>query len=74
MKGIKGNEERSRVVRVKISVTVDEELVRWMEELIKRGLFRNKSHAVEIALKRMKRNGVRRVMEELIEGERRDRR
>jgi len=74
MKGIKGSGERSRVVRVKISVTVDEELVRWMEELINRGLFRNRSHAVEIALRRMKRNGVRRVMEELIEGERRDRR
>ena len=37
-------------MKQKISVTIDENTVKLLEEIIKSGLFRNKSHAVEFSL------------------------
>lgn len=59
--------ERLRVVRVKVSVTVDEKIVQWMDDLIRLGLFRNRSHFVEEALKHMKREGIKRFLMEKLE-------
>ena len=38
------------MVRVKVSATIDRELVRWLDEQIKTKRFRNRSHAIEWAL------------------------
>jgi len=59
--------ERLHVVRVKVSVTIDEKIVQWMDDLIKRGLFRNRSHIVEEALKHIKREGIKRFLLEKFE-------
>lgn len=37
-----------------MSVTIDIELIHWIEEQIKKQKFRNKSHAVEYALLKLK--------------------
>jgi len=59
--------ERLRVVRAKVSVTIDEKIVEWMDDLIRRGLFRNRSHVVEEALKHMKKEGIKRILMEKLE-------
>lgn len=38
------------MVRVKVSATIDRELVRWLDEQIETKRFRNRSHAIEWAL------------------------
>jgi len=38
------------LVRAKISVTIDREFVRWIDEQIETRRFRNRSHAIEWAL------------------------
>jgi len=40
-------------MKKKISITVEEELISRIEEELKQGLFRNKSHVVEYALMRL---------------------
>ncbi len=37
-------------MKQKLSVTVDEEKVKKIEEILKKGFFRNKSHILEFAL------------------------
>jgi len=37
-------------MKSKISVTVDKQIVDWIDEQIKTQRFRNRSHAVELAL------------------------
>ena len=39
-------------MKAKISVTVDKEIVEWIDEQVKTQRFRNRSHAVELALMR----------------------
>lgn len=41
-------------LRAKMSVTIDIKLIHWIEEEIKKQRFRNKSHAVEYALIKLK--------------------
>ena len=53
--------------KVKISTTIDEKLVQWIDELVVRGLFRNRSHIVEEALKYVQKNGVEKIIIEKIE-------
>jgi len=36
--------------RAKVSVTVDSELIEWVDKEVKTRRFRNRSHAVEVAL------------------------
>jgi Arc/MetJ-type ribon-helix-helix transcriptional regulator len=43
-----------KVLRAKMSVTIDVELIKWVEQQIKKQKFRNKSHAVEYALIKLK--------------------
>lgn len=58
------------MVRTKVSVTVDEKLVEWMDHLIQRDVFRNRSHVMEEALKHAKQVGIRQILlEKLEEGE-----
>lgn len=40
----------SREYKKKISVTIDAELVEWIDKRIKTRLYRNRSHGVEVAL------------------------
>ncbi len=40
-------------MKQKISVTIDEETIKMIEETIKEGTFRNKSHAVEFSLNKL---------------------
>ena len=53
--------------KVKISTTIDEKLVQWIDELVIRGLFRNRSHIIEEALKYVQKNGVEKIIIEKIE-------
>ena len=53
--------------KVKISTTIDKKLVQWIDELVIRGLFRNRSHIVEEALKYIQKNGVEKIIIEKIE-------
>ena len=41
------------MVKVKTSVALDSELVKWVDELIESKRFANRSHAVEFALKQL---------------------
>ena len=59
--------ESTHVVRVKISTTIDENIVKWMDDLIERGLYRNRSHVVEEALKHVKKEGIRKILMEKLE-------
>ena len=40
-------------MKSKISVTVDKEIVEWLDQNVKTQRFRNRSHGVEVALLRM---------------------
>ncbi|MBA7676040.1 hypothetical protein ES703_84280 [subsurface metagenome] len=40
------------MTKVKVSATIDRELVRWVDGQIKTRRFRNRSHAIEWALAR----------------------
>ncbi|MFA5084501.1 MAG: ribbon-helix-helix domain-containing protein [Candidatus Paceibacterota bacterium] len=42
-------------MKQKISISIDEENVKLLEELAKEGRFRNKSHAIEYSLNKMLR-------------------
>ena len=42
------------MVRRKISLTIDEELLEWAKEQVKTGMFRSVSHVVEYALRKLK--------------------
>ena len=37
-------------MKIKLSITIDEEKVSEINEIIKKGLFRNKSHVLEYSL------------------------
>lgn len=41
-------------MKAKMSVTVDTELVTWIDQQVKTQRFRNRSHAVEVALMRFR--------------------
>ena len=55
------------MARIRVYATVDEKLVEWMDDLVKRDLFRNRSHIVEQALKHIKREGVKQFLLEKLE-------
>jgi Arc/MetJ-type ribon-helix-helix transcriptional regulator len=40
-------------MKSKISVTVDKDIVEWLDQNVKTQRFRNRSHGVEVALLRM---------------------
>ena len=40
-------------MKQKLSVTLDEETLKKVDEIIKEGLFRNKSHVVEFSLNKI---------------------
>ncbi len=40
------------MAKVKVSATIDQEFVQWVEEQVKAKRFRNRSHAIEWALAR----------------------
>jgi Arc/MetJ-type ribon-helix-helix transcriptional regulator len=60
--------ESEAVVKTKVSVTIDQKLVEWIDKLIEKGLFRNRSHIIEEALKFMKKEGVKKILLEKLEG------
>ncbi|MGV8152077.1 MAG: hypothetical protein ACP5OG_03275 [Candidatus Nanoarchaeia archaeon] len=39
-------------MKQKISITIDEEQIKLIEDLLKSGLFRNRSHLLDYSLKR----------------------
>jgi len=60
--------ESEAVVKIKVSVTLDQKLVEWIDKLVEKGLFRNRSHIIEEALKFMKKEGVKKILLEKLEG------
>jgi len=41
--------------KLKTSVALDEDLLRWVDEMIKRKIFASRSHAVEYALEHLRK-------------------
>ncbi|RLI39982.1 hypothetical protein DRO64_09735 [Candidatus Bathyarchaeota archaeon] len=41
--------------KLKTSVALDEDLLRWVDEMIKRKIFASRSHAVQYALEHLRR-------------------
>jgi len=56
-----------RVAKIRVYVTLEEGIVEWVDDLIKRGVFHNRSHMVEQALKYIKRQGIKRILIERLE-------
>jgi len=44
------------MVRAKVTVTVDQDLITWVDQLIEEKKYRNRSHAVEYALYELRKN------------------
>ncbi len=44
-------------MKQKLSITVDKEVVKQIEKKIQEGMFRNKSHVLEYAVKKLLRGG-----------------
>jgi len=42
------------MVKVKLTVSIQPELVRWIDEQVKKGYFADRSHAVQYALLKVK--------------------
>lgn len=42
-----------RLVRVKTSITMDREFLKWVERKIKEKIFASRSHAIEYAIKKL---------------------
>jgi len=40
--------------KARISIAIDKEFLRWIDEMIKKGVFANRSHAIHRALLRLK--------------------
>jgi Arc/MetJ-type ribon-helix-helix transcriptional regulator len=40
--------------KVKTSIALDEDLLSWIEEMVKRKRFANRTHAIEYALQRLR--------------------
>ncbi|MEM2971381.1 MAG: ribbon-helix-helix domain-containing protein [Candidatus Bathyarchaeia archaeon] len=49
------------VVKSKVSITINEEFVKWIDSLIEKGLFRNRSHAIEEFLRFAKKEGIEKI-------------
>ena len=49
--------------KLKTSVALDEDLLRWIDEMIKRKIFASRSHAVEYALEHLRKEYERREKE-----------
>jgi Arc/MetJ-type ribon-helix-helix transcriptional regulator len=43
--------------KLRLQITVREDLVKWIDEQVKRLRFANRSHAIEFALANLKENG-----------------
>jgi Arc/MetJ-type ribon-helix-helix transcriptional regulator len=55
------------LAKIRVYATVDEKLVEWMDDLVRRGLFRNRSHIVEMAIKHIKQEGIKQFLLEKLE-------
>lgn len=44
-----------KMVRKKVMVTIDPELIEWVDKLVEEKKFRNRSHSFEYALHRLKK-------------------
>jgi Arc/MetJ-type ribon-helix-helix transcriptional regulator len=49
-----GEEKKAR-----ISIAIDREFLRWIDEMITKGVFANRSHAIHRALLKLKEEGVK---------------
>ena len=44
------------LTKVKLSITIDDELVKWIDSMIKQKRFANRSHSIEYAVTQLKEN------------------
>ena len=56
------------MVRMKVSVTIEEKIVEWINDMVDRGVFRNRSHMMEETLKHVKHEGIKRMLFAKLEG------
>jgi len=52
IKQIRGERQIMQDMKAKMSITVDADLVHWIDAQVKTLRFRNRSHAVEVALRK----------------------
>jgi Arc/MetJ-type ribon-helix-helix transcriptional regulator len=43
--------------KLKTSITLDQDLIEWVDELIAKKRFASRTHAIELALQKMRENG-----------------
>ena len=48
-------------MKIKTSVALEEETIHFMRELVRKGLFRNKSHIMEYSVKKLVNEVIRNV-------------
>jgi Arc/MetJ-type ribon-helix-helix transcriptional regulator len=48
---------RKEKAKLKTSVALDEELLKWVDDLIKTKRFANRTHAIEFALQHLRESG-----------------
>ena len=52
-------QEEQTVARTKITVTINPEVIKKVDTLVREQVYRNRSHAVEVALMRLVKKGER---------------
>lgn len=45
--------------KARISIAIDKEFLRWIDEMIEKGVFANRSHAIHRALLKLKEEGAK---------------
>jgi Arc/MetJ-type ribon-helix-helix transcriptional regulator len=45
--------------KARISIAIDKEFLRWIDEMIERGVFANRSHAIHRSLLKLKEEAVK---------------
>lgn len=51
---LKGNNGETRTMKKRISITLDEDLLKWVDEKAESVEFSSRSHVIEVAVARMK--------------------
>jgi len=46
-------EVEKEMPRIRVFATIDEDIIKWVDEEVKKARFRNRSHAIEYALRQL---------------------
>ena len=51
-------DEPKRELKKRLSITLEEDLIKWMDKEVKKVEYRNRSHLIEVAVTRLKEKDV----------------